>query len=59
VKLEIYNLSGQKVATLMDGQRAAGYHEVSFDASGLSSGIYVYRIAAGDFVQMHKMMLVK
>jgi len=59
VKLEIYNLSGQKVATLMDGQRAAGYHEVSFDATGLSSGIYVYRLAAGDFVQMHKLILLK
>lgn len=57
VKLTIYNLLGQKVATLLDNRKLnAGNHTVVFDASKLASGVYFYRLEAGDF-QSHKRML--
>ncbi|MCH8475974.1 MAG: BspA family leucine-rich repeat surface protein [Opitutales bacterium] len=59
VRLEVFNLSGQRVATLVSGPKAAGRHSVSFDAGRLSSGLYFYTIQAGSFVQTKKMMLVK
>ncbi|TKJ42444.1 hypothetical protein CEE37_01820 [candidate division LCP-89 bacterium B3_LCP] len=58
-QLQIYNLRGQLVATVVDGFRNAGYHEVTFDASGLASGLYIYHLQAGDFVDSGKMMLMK
>jgi len=59
VKIEIFNITGENVATLVDGFKSEGYHEVSFNASGLPSGIYLYRISAGAFVSTKKMMLMK
>ncbi len=59
VRLQVFNLRGQLVATVVDGYRAAGYHEVSFDASNLASGLYLYRLQAGDFTETGKMMLLK
>ncbi len=59
VNLSVYNINGQVVATLVDGVRDASIHEVSFDASQLSSGIYFYRIEAGDFSAVRKMVLMK
>ena len=59
VSLEVYNMLGQRVATLVNQQKPAGRHQVSFDASSLSSGIYIYRIATGEFVRTRKMMLMK
>ncbi len=59
VKLSIYNVLGQEVATLVNGFMSAGYHTVKFDASGLNTGMYIYKIQADNFVSMKKMMYVK
>ena len=59
VKLTIYNLRGEEVALLINGNMPAGNHRVSWDASGFASGIYFYRIQTGDFVQTRKMLLLK
>jgi hypothetical protein len=59
VTLEVYNVLGQRVALLADDVRPAGYYSVSFNASHLASGLYVYRIAAGDVTMVKKMMLTK
>jgi len=58
-KLTVFNTLGQHVATLVQGETEAGYHEVRFDGSGLSSGVYFYRMQAGDFVQTRKLLLLK
>jgi hypothetical protein len=59
VELKIFNLLGQEVATLLNEEKAAGTYEVNFDASNLSSGIYLYKIQAGHFVETKKMILLK
>lgn len=60
VKLTVFNILGQRVATLIDGQQmVSGAHTVNFDASMLSSGLYIYRIEAGSFSSSKKMMLIK
>jgi hypothetical protein len=59
VKLVVYNVMGQKVATLVDGVVEAGRHQMIWEAKDLSSGIYFYKITAGNFTQMHKMILLK
>jgi len=59
VRLEVYNMIGQRVAILLNEQMSAGAHNVAFDASGLSSGMYIYRIQAGEFAQVRKMTLIK
>jgi len=56
---EIFNLLGQKVATLVDSRIEAGYHEVEWDASHYSSGIYFYRLTTGEFTQTKRMTLLK
>ena len=59
VKLAIYNILGEKVAELVNGQMVAGYHSIDFDASNLASGMYIYSIKAGSFVSVKKMLLLK
>ena len=59
VKLVVYDVLGQVVAQLAKKDMTAGYHTVTFSASRFSSGIYFYRIEAGDFVKTKKMMLLK
>jgi len=59
VKLDIYNSLGEKMATLINKQKSTGYHEVKFDASKFASGIYLYRIQAGKYSQIKKMLVIK
>jgi len=61
VTLDIFDISGQKVATVISGQMNAGYHFVNVDAAkyGMSSGTYVYRLSADKFTSIKKMILVK
>ena len=59
VSLKIYDVLGKEVATLVNENLSPGTYKYSFNASNLSSGIYFYRIKAGDFVQTRTMMLLK
>jgi hypothetical protein len=59
VSLRVFNLLGQEVATLAVGLRPAGTHAVTFDGSGLPTGIYFYHLDSGDFIQTRKMVLLK
>ena len=59
VKVIVYNLLGAEVAKLADGIFSSGYYEVPFNAAKLCSGIYIYKIDAGSFMQVKKMMLLK
>ena len=59
VTLNVYSITGQLVATLVNEVRPAGVYNVSFDASSLASGVYIYRIHAGGFTSTQKMTLIK
>ena len=59
VNLTVYNIIGQKVAVLADGEKEAGFYSLEFNALGLPSGIYIYRLQSSDFVQTRKMILLK
>jgi hypothetical protein len=59
VSLKVFSLDGREVATLMEGNQSAGEHSVLFDATGLSSGVYLYRLQLGGFAQTKKLVLVK
>jgi hypothetical protein len=59
VEMKIYNLVGQEVATLVNEIQKAGVHNVKFDATRLASGVYFYRLVAGNFVSVKKMVLLK
>jgi hypothetical protein len=59
VLLAVFDALGQMVSRLADEEQEARYHEVRFDASGLSSGVYFYRIQVGDFVQTRKLLVVR
>lgn len=59
VKLAVYNVLGEKVSELVNRQMESGYHEVEFNAGNLSSGIYIYKLEAGEFSKVRKMILMK
>ncbi len=59
VTLKVFNILGQEVAELVNDVQAAGSYKVSFDASGLTTGLYVYKIQANNYTAAKKMMLVK
>ncbi|MBX2974611.1 MAG: lamin tail domain-containing protein [Ignavibacteriaceae bacterium] len=59
VTIKVFNTLGEEVATLFNGNMEAGKHSLSFDASKLSSGMYIYRLSAGNFTQIKKMLLAK
>ena len=59
MKLVVYDLLGREVAKLVNERKAPGSYEVRFDASSLASGVYIYQMRAGSFVQSRKMILMK
>ncbi|UCC78615.1 MAG: T9SS type A sorting domain-containing protein [Candidatus Zixiibacteriota bacterium] len=59
VKLTVYDLLGRQVKTLLEEYRQAGVHSVTFDASHLSSGVYFYRLQAGNMIETRRMVLLK
>jgi hypothetical protein len=59
VTLKVYDILGRGIATLVDGKREEGEHTVVWDGKGLSSGIYYYRLQAGDYSEMKKLCLLK
>ena len=59
VKIEVYKVLGHQVETLVDCEQQPGMYRIQWDASSAASGIYFYRIQAGEFVQKKKMLLLK
>ena len=59
VKIIIYDLLGREVKTLVNEYKQAGIYQVSFNAEGLASGIYFYKMTAGDFSETKKLILIK
>ncbi len=60
VKIDVFNMIGQKITELINRELPSGFHEVEFNASGLASGIYIYRLKAGNnFTSVKKMILEK
>jgi hypothetical protein len=57
--LTVFNTLGQQVATLVNNEVEAGYHEARFDATGLASGVYLYRLQAGEYVETRKLILLR
>ncbi|ACY47897.1 T9SS type A sorting domain-containing protein [Rhodothermus marinus] len=58
-RLEVYDVLGRRVGVLLDEELRPGVYEVRFEAQSLASGLYFYRLTAGDFVQQRKMILIK
>ena len=59
VRLLVFNSLGQQVATIVDGEVAAGSHQVEFDAARLAGGVYFYRIQAGAYVETRRLVVLK
>lgn len=59
VELVVYDMLGREIATLINEHKDTGYHEVVFDAGNLSSGVYLYRISTGSFVETRRLTLIK
>ena len=59
IELSVFNMLGQKVVTLASGHREAGFYQVNWDASNVASGVYYYKLTAGEFSETHQMTLLK
>jgi hypothetical protein len=59
VSLKVYDITGREVVALVNNELSAGAHSVTFDASGLASGVYLYRLQAGDFTATKKLLFLK
>ena len=59
VSLNVYDLLGREVAMLVNEEKPPGSYEVAFNGTGLASGVYLYRLTAGSFVQSRKMILLR
>jgi len=59
ISLKVFDLLGEEVASLISGELTSGEYEVQFDGRGLASGMYLYRLHAGEFVHTKSMMLIK
>ena len=59
VTLKVYNILGQEIATLINEVKQAGSYKETFDASSLSSGVYIYKLSAGTYTSSKKMILIK
>jgi hypothetical protein len=59
VSLKVYDMLGREAATLVNEEKTAGYYSATFDASRLSSGTYMYRLHAGSFIEVKKLVLLK
>jgi len=59
VTIKVYDILGDEIATLVNEEKPTGFYEVEFNASRLSSGFYIYKISAGNFVSTKKMILLR
>ncbi len=59
VTLKVYDILGKEIATLVNENKPAGYYEAEFNASSHPSGMYIYKIQAGKFTDVKKMLLTK
>jgi hypothetical protein len=59
VRLSVFDILGREVSVLVNERRVAGVYQVKFDGSNLASGVYFYRLQAGDFVQTKRLLLLK
>ncbi len=59
VRINVYDIAGRHVQTLVNEENVPGHYTVTFDASNLASGLYLYRMTAGNFEQTHRMILIK
>jgi hypothetical protein len=59
VKLMVFDMLGREIATLVDGVEDAGYKSVQWNAIGMTSGVYFYRLQAGTFTQTRKLILLR
>jgi hypothetical protein len=59
VTLKVYDVIGREIATLAEGIHSAGSYSVQFDATSLSSGVYYYKLSAGSFSNIKKMLILK
>ena len=59
VVIKVYDVLGNELATLVNEEKPAGTYEIEFSASSLESGMYIYRMQAGNFVHIKKMLIIK